>query len=317
MSKHSNPSRTLAIALGLSLSVHLAVAAVLARSAIGQIPTALTRETADEPPSVTLGIERSSRMTVTWLGVADPSPHQAPQSEVEQMALTLAAPASVPATPAVAPADQVTITPAPVEPTVPTPRALAPPPDPGPLIRSAIDPLARVVARAEAALARLEEQLTLAPAKPAEATPSDSPAEVARRDDHAEPTEPSPDSNRPGLASDRESPATARTRPVLVQPGKVIAGQGLRVKTRVGEFSIPTRLMGASRRPIFNVAFDRTGTVRSVQLVRSSGNANVDEPWRSALYQWTASGAQLDALPTDDPDARVTIQVELLAPKPY
>lgn len=266
---------------------------------------------------MTLGIERSSRMTVTWLGVADPSPHEAPQSEVEQMALTLAAPASAPATPAVTPADPATIVPAPVEPAKPTPPALAPPDDHGPLIRSAIDPLARVVARAEAALARLEKQLTLTPAKPAEATPSDSPAEVAHSDDTAQPTEPSPDSDRPGLASDRESPATARTRPVLVQPGKVIAGQGLRVKTRVGEFSIPTRLMGASRRPIFTIAFDRQGIVRSVVLVRSSGNTNVDEPWRSALYQWTASGAQLDALPEDDPDARVTIQVELLPPKPF
>ena len=37
-----------------------------------------------------LGIERSRRVTVNWLGFADPTPHRARESELEQAALSMA-----------------------------------------------------------------------------------------------------------------------------------------------------------------------------------------------------------------------------------
>lgn len=321
MNRTNQPYRSVIVGLAMSLGVHLGVMSLFAWAGPpgGPEPMVATPDTAHHPPRVTLGIEESRHITVTWLGMAEATPHEAPQSEVEQMALTLAPPARAQAVPSVPEMPPIEIE-APAEPDkTPIPPTLAPPPNPGRLIRTAADPLARMIARVPAIIARLEAMRLEQAVPPRPATPGDSSAEVAARDTTAE--EPDPDTadvpDRPGRSSDRESPATARTRTVLVRPGQVIAGQGLRVKTRVGVFSIPTRLLGSRRRPIFRLSFDRLGVVRQVELVRSSGNPNIDEPWISALYGWTAAGTDLDALPEDDPKARVTILVELLPPKPY
>lgn len=82
-----------------SLVLH-AVALAWLSSAWAKSEAGWTRDSADANPSdperseedVRLGIESSRRATITWLGFADPTPHRATESEIEQAALVMAPP---------------------------------------------------------------------------------------------------------------------------------------------------------------------------------------------------------------------------------
>lgn len=293
-SSHDDP-RTLLIALVGSLLLH--ALAILALAGIARAAQTHNPDPASEPTDPPLGIEPSKAVTVTWLGFENPTPHHAPRSLVEQPEQSLAAPPAQPSPeqlPAEPPADQQ---PAP-DPTEPTP-ALR-------LVRPARPNAAPAVAVGDFLLpptpprpAPNPAEPTPKPAQPANPTPPNP--------NPTNPTPPTPAESDPRPAerpADRESDAASPTEPTEFKLGDPVAAHGLRIDTRVPpRHSIQTRLLGARHRPVFEVAFRKDGTVAFVEIIQSSGDPDVDEPWRNALYEWKASGSELDALPADQPNA--------------
>ncbi|MFG0328209.1 MAG: hypothetical protein ACF8SC_13200 [Phycisphaerales bacterium JB037] len=289
---------TLVIALVGSLTLH--ALAVLALSGVAR--AAQSPDRALDPPDPPLGIESSRAVTVTWLGFEDPTPHQAPRSLVEQPEQSLAAAASPPNEPSEqSPAE-------PVSQPEPAPDPATNPRDAAPAIRL-VQP---AVLNAAPAVAVGDFRLPPTPPKPTpqQAQQPSQPANPAPSNpapEPAKPTPPTPAESDPRPAdrpADRESDAASRHEPTEFKLGDPVAAQGLRIDTRVPpRHSIQTRLVGARRRPVFEVSFRKDGTVAFVEIIQSSGDPDVDEPWRNALYEWKASGSELDALPENDPAA--------------
>lgn len=103
----------------------------------------------------------------------------------------------------------------------------------------------------------------------------------------------------PGVESDRESQASSVLTAAWKKLGQPIAGEGIEVFTRKPRFTKYTSIVGAMRDPIVRVHFRRDGRVDKVELVRSSGNPDVDRPVLDALYQWRAVGKRLESLPSE------------------
>lgn len=100
----------------------------------------------------------------------------------------------------------------------------------------------------------------------------------------------------PGLASEKESDASAITPEPEVRPGMPWAGEGLEVFTRRIELSLFSRSTRFFRSPLLKVTFDRTGTVTAIDVLESSGSPDVDDSTRNSVYKWTARGKQLEEL---------------------
>ena len=98
--------------------------------------------------------------------------------------------------------------------------------------------------------------------------------------------------------SDRESaPVTLRNHADTVQPGGVLVGEGIEIKTVRPRFSVVTRVSVLPRNPMALVVFDHEdGRVIEAKLITSSGYPNVDGPVLASLYQWRATGLKLDEL---------------------
>lgn len=118
----------------------------------------------------------------------------------------------------------------------------------------------------------------------------------------------------PGEASDRESIAssTRRMEGVFVsRNGRIEVGEGLEVRTERPRLTLLNSLTLAPVPPLMEVVFRKDGTVSSVTVLQSSGSdTGIDEPVRSALYRWTASGRILDELP-DREDSKVILKVRV------
>lgn len=125
---------------------------------------------------------------------------------------------------------------------------------------------------------------------------------------------------RIGLRSDKESPASALKRAIKYRPGKPPAVQGLELKTVEPRWPVSVRLTSSPRNPVVVIHFDRSGIVTRVdflkdekkQIVYSTGEPAVDEPLRTAIFQWRAKGEELLRIPADNPEATVSIVMEIL-----
>lgn len=302
-------------------------------------PPALAKvEEEAKPREVRLGIAHSPHDTENWIGFADPTPHTAPKSEVDQPALDpdagnpgRAAPVVVAAGDARgAPERQAAAEPAretKLEATAESPRegeadgarsreasaAVAGAPEEG--RDDAARPLVgEVPQRVEAAANERGAALVGPPreAAPAVAAAS-SPGEAARREIAGSESGTQNPGAAPGERSERESNAVSRETAIEVRPGRPAAAEGLEIITRRPEFSRVTRLMAApARNPRLRVTFDREGLVRNVEFIESTGIRDVDDPVQHAVYRWTARGRALAELPASDPRAGVTITVTIL-----
>ncbi len=116
----------------------------------------------------------------------------------------------------------------------------------------------------------------------------------------------------PGIQSDKESDASATTIVAEYRNGKVKAGAGLDIKTVRPTFSKYTKVTAVPTNPIVEIWFDRSGSVRNVEMKRSSGYRDVDEPVKNAVWAWTARGKVLEELATSKPDGVVKIEITLL-----
>lgn len=127
-------------------------------------------------------------------------------------------------------------------------------------------------------------------------------------------TAPGSPNAEPGEASDRESIAssTRRMEGVFVsRNGRIEVGEGLEVRTERPRLTLLNSLTLAPVPPLMEVVFRKDGTVSNVTVLQSSGSdTGIDEPVRSALYRWTASGRILDELP-DREESKVILKVRV------
>lgn len=163
------------------------------------------------------------------------------------------------------------------------------------------------------------------------------PTEASTNSDAAPPVEPTPgpepgvsagnantpgegDAVRVGIRSDKESPASALKRALKYRPGKPVAVQGLELATVEPRFPVSVRLTSNPRNPVLVIHFDRKGVVTRADFLKdekkgtiyNTGEPAVDEPLRTAIFQWRAKGEELLRIPADNPDATVSIVMEIV-----
>lgn len=139
-------------------------------------------------------------------------------------------------------------------------------------------------------------------------------AQREARDTQAPPAHESADeSPRPTAAPRSESEAmltdlTAATH--RVQPGRVLTLGDIEIQPQQPRFSAVARRSAVPRNPIAEVTFAPDGSVRDVELSRTTGYSNVDAPLRRSLYAWRAVGAGLERI--DEPFT-LTFEIILIA----
>jgi hypothetical protein len=265
----------------------------------------------EEPPpddSVKLGIDESTESTMTWIGYDEYEEHLAALAETDQAAFTDSALGGTPSEPA----------------SSPSPAAEPQPPDnaqdesgetsdpmaeleawleasqvgPGPVVGEPTDPTAETQAL-EDLLDSLERMLSEAPdpqprqeATPPQPPKPEQPAQPSEAD--AQPTPP----GEPADPSDQESDATSTKDVELddIKLGKPFAAHGLRIKPRRPEFTTLTMLTSAPHDPLAELRFRRDGKPQRVRILKTSGDARIDEGILNSLYRWRASGKRLQEL---------------------
>lgn len=342
-------------------------------------PTSEVQHPEPERPPLRLGITESDQQADNAMGFNDPTPHTAPQSEVDQPALD---PRAIPAIPmgtptaAAPPAEPPPpAAPLPAEPAVSRPAEPAPtpaqtasprgnadtshpeqierprgddatvhetpgdqPPEgspspeparpastmgkdvPAPADGEDTETIDKVLPRdTPDAMADLLASL-IGPMPPSELPPA--PRPVPPTDPSSTPPTPAPlgtTAPQPpgpvGIRSEKEADPASRTRPIEVILGRPAAAQGLEIITkrpRRNPFSLVTRATAIPESPVLEVTFNRSGAVSRATVVKSSGSPDVDSPVLAAVYGWTARGKELELLPSNDPEAGITIRVTIL-----
>jgi len=134
---------------------------------------------------------------------------------------------------------------------------------------------------------------------------SESPTE-RRADQHGSPAQPS----RPTAAPRDQAeapPVTIVPGLVRVRPGAVLTADGIEIKTVVPRPSIIARYSAVPRNPKATIWFNPQGEVTHVELTRSTGAQNWDDPIITALEHWTAQGERIDNL-----EGELRFKVEIL-----
>lgn len=277
------------LAFGVSLVLHAGAAALLSSSTAAASGFDARLPTPDAA-EVTPGIAASDAVTVSWIGFAQPSPHSAPEADSDQAQVS---PDAGEAAQQVTQAAQPTIADAAEQAVGQAADAIrervAPVLERGTVLAEALRDQAIVAARrqeAEAAAARAAE------------------ARQARE---------SAEGSREALPDERDAAATAKTPELVYRAGQPLARAGLQIATVRPTFDAATRaldLRAARRQPVVLISFGRNGRVSDVTFANGgTGFRSIDEPIKTAVYRWTARGADLDALPANDPDAAVTVRI--------
>jgi hypothetical protein len=287
----------MAFSLGASVVAHLVVGVVWswmmahAGASAGGLELDQVKT---EKPRTRLGIERSDAITITWIGVEEPTPHMAPRSTLDQ------ALQSVGLTGGAAPGR---VTPAPAPEERDESRSEATPSKPWRLRLSDMSinvPADRIQ--------NLLEQLVEAGAAAAEVAGGEVSVEGP-----GGPELPSEPKN-----ADREADAVSRRKPIEVRPGSPAAAEGLRIKTVRPNWTLLLRTSVRAANPVVEITFDPTGKVRLAQFEDrdgrrlNTGNRDVDDVLMNAIYLWTATGEAIDALNAADPAAGVTISMRII-----
>jgi hypothetical protein len=162
-------------------------------------------------------------------------------------------------------------------------------------------------------------QMPYAPKGPkhreAQAVAPDSPDSTGQPDNTEAPnpsTDPgSPNSSAKPTAAPRDEaespPVTIMPGTLRVRPGKVETYRGIKINTVLVRPSPAAYFSAVPRNPKATLWFNSEGLVTRVDLTRSTGAKNWDEPVLSALEQWTAKGERIDNL-----DGELALKVELL-----
>lgn len=121
-----------------------------------------------------------------------------------------------------------------------------------------------------------------------------------------------PGNDAPGEQSDKESDASATITATVSKLGRPLVAHGLEIQTIRPRFTYYTQVTASPRSPIVRVEFDRRGKVYRAQILRSSGSPDVDRPLLDAIYQWRATGKQLEGLSAGNPPQTVSIEFRIL-----
>ncbi|MEM1331274.1 MAG: hypothetical protein AAGG07_12005 [Planctomycetota bacterium] len=254
-------------------------------------------EAEDEPE--TLGIRRSSHVTMTWIGYEDPTPHSARRSETEQALQSKGAESPAPEPTAAMPSDS------PEPPSPAASRPVLPTPDP------MSDPGSPIVAD-------VPETPDLDEPLPAE---TEGDATVTAPPQDAPPATPGgePVPAGGGNNAEREAVATALDGVLDVTPGKPASREGLEIITDFIRLPMTLRLKRAPRPPVMRFSFDRSGAASRVVLatteageIRSTGYADLDEALITEVYRWRAAGASIEALSEQPPGSVVVVEIRVL-----
>ncbi len=97
--------------------------------------------------------------------------------------------------------------------------------------------------------------------------------------------------------------------PAPDRPGRVIAGEGIEIKTAHPRFSAVALSSSVPKNPIVKVVFNKQGTVINADIVKSSDYPNIDGPIVASLYKWQATGKKLAEM---NRSFEVTIHIILL-----
>jgi len=286
---HDGPSRAadhagrrLAAALVLSLALHAAAVLWLLG---GPVSAGAAAVTPPKPP-VALGIERSEAQTVAWLGFADPTEHNAQPSAVDQSQLTRA--------------------PGQREDNLARRAASA--------ASEALARASRTASRAAAALREaLRRQRELASKR--ETTPNDDtppepddqqapqPADAPAPEPQASQSDSdaADDSQRgsPGEADDRAADAASKPTDVRRRVlGRVLATQGLRIRTTRLRLTDLQEAFGRPPSPLVEIFFNHKGVVVEARVVegQGTGRPDVDQALVNAIFEWTAAGPPIERL---------------------
>jgi hypothetical protein len=287
----------MAFSLAASLLLHVAVGVVwswmVQRAGESSIEIDLN-EAKIEKARTRLGIERSDAVTITWIGVEEPTPHEAPKSETEQALQSLGT------TGGAAPG-RTTASPAPEEREQTAPDAT--PTKPWRLRLSDVS-IEMPVER----LKDLFEQLVEAGATAAERAGGETSVEGP-----GGPEVPSEPKN-----ADREADAVSRRKPINVRPGSPVAAEGLKIKTVRPNWTLLLRTSARPANPLVAITFNPEGKVRLAEFETkdgqrmTTGNQDVDAVLLNAIYLWTATGEAIDELDPSDPESGVTISMWII-----
>ena len=110
---------------------------------------------------------------------------------------------------------------------------------------------------------------------------------------------PSPNPGEPGETADKEAEASSLVDvpESLWRQGKPLAAQGLDIKTRRPNIPLVTWLsLRPCCSPVVEIDFLSDGKPRQASLLSSSGDRDLDEYIKDALYRWRASGEPLKSL---------------------
>ncbi len=322
----------------LSLVLHLLVAPnILGIPSKPRTPSWAAADDAPlppQPPKVRAGIEKSERSTLTWLGFAEPEPHEAKLDTLDQAALS-PTPVAAPPNPV---SEPVAGTPADARPTpVEQPEASPTPAMAEAVEQSITDGLSQAielvanvreqaliaVARAQLAASQRAQAVPAPEAEPVKPVAPTEPVEAVQAaakpgiDPDADGKDDKPKAGRVTAAeaaveSPKDSLATSTIKPIRVRPGKPAAAEGLDITTVRPKWTYVTRLSALPRDPVIAVDFAKDGRVLRAAFVvgKSTGDDRVDGPLLDAMYNWTAKGKALDDLPLDG-TIRMTFAIDL------
>jgi hypothetical protein len=307
----------------------------------------------DSPrPEVRLGIEAPTPSTLTWVGYEEYQAHvTAVQAEMDQAAFTEAPgggpPAASPGPPqrpeppitasepldyalhaagpkAAAPDQPDRPTAWPEAPDGPSPAPDSPKEEPLDLLAA----LNRMIEQAAAQRERPEPRdagaagsSSAEPSPDAHAAGPPAPATPPAAGTPVTASNPTPGSTaappEPGDRSDKESDAASVVTVSFedVRMGRPLAGHGLELLPARPVFTPLLRLTALPGNPLVEMRFARDGRPRSAAILRSSGDARVDEAMLSSLYRWRARGGPLaDLGDAEMIDVRLRIILNTRAP---
>ncbi len=312
-----------------SIVIHLAAVGAVWRTSPGR-PSVAPAPSHHEMDLVRLGLERSDHATINWLGFADPTPHRAMPSEVEQAALSRA-PLGVPTpgTTSRQPEKTTEQQSEPRQPTRPSPEtsksrpepihnlAGPPVPEPTPDDPWQTKPTPEGFLPPPGETPRAVERTPKEQQKPDESTPrKPSTPSPPRTPDTAPPPQGADD--LPGRPSDRESTPTAKLPALTLKDwGKPAAGQGIEVRPRRPRWGPTVYSLAWPRNPTVIIEFGRDGHVRRARFARidgktrNTGSPEVDRILINTIYNWTARGERIDALAPHGPGSRLAIMMDI------
>lgn len=308
--------RRLAVAAGLSLIAHAALAVVVGAEwpVGGAAGGGFERSPQAEDDEIDLGIERSDAVTVTWLGFEEPEPVSAPRAEVDQASMTRnpvgePVPMVDPAVSSAAAAESAPMQEQSAQAELAEQGFDVPVVEDGAadIALPGDEPVEEVADRPSEQAAESETE-----SKPSETEPADgvSSSEGDRR------AEPRPAEGLDGEAADRDSPATS-TEPVLEYTrGQPVAREGLEVLPKYFPIWQSLVLSTNPRNPLVRFTFDSKGRAKLVGFVivenvrQNTGSEEFDQVLLTGLYNWTAKGAAIDEL-EEDGTVSVSIRMKL------